>query len=244
MIRPVRVSLGLTILICILCVSATAEPPQGEGWKPLFNGRDLAGWKLGGGRPESEITPQSDWHVVDGVIDYNAKDGKNLWTEKSYGDFVLHAEWRLKTAKELYGKETDAQGKPITHSPDSGLYLRGVAKCQTNIWLDQMGSGEIWGCRVDKNLPQDVRDQRYRPSQRADKPQGQWNTFEITLKGQHITVVLNGVKVIDAPLPDDIPATGPIALQHHGRFDAATKTWSAASATVQFRDLYIKELAP
>lgn len=90
-------------------------------------------------------------------------------------------------------------------------------------------------------LPEEIREQRYRPSQRADLPLGQWNTFQVTLRGRQITVVLNGVKVIDAPLPDDIPDSGPIALQHHGRFDPKTRTWSGGSSTVQFRNLYIRD---
>src|SRR5687767_5641588 len=60
---------------------------------PLFNGKDLAGWKIPAG-------DNGHWKVVDGVIDYDAqseaKDDKNLWSEKEYGDFVLRAEWRIK----------------------------------------------------------------------------------------------------------------------------------------------------
>ena len=67
------------------------------------------------------------------------------------------------------------------------------------------------------------------PKMKADKPLGQWNRFLITMKGDRLTVDLNGKRVIDnAQLPGVAPR-GPIALQHHG--DA-----------VQFANLFVKEL--
>src|SRR5437762_12646663 len=64
------------------------------GFTPLFNGRDLAGWKIPAG-------DNGHWKVLDGVIDYDAESeasgDKSLWTEKPYGDFVLRVEWRLKS---------------------------------------------------------------------------------------------------------------------------------------------------
>ena len=232
----------VSVLLIGLCCVAAADPPTGEGWTPLFNGKDLTGWRLTGGGAAQNVPADSDWKVIDGVIDYNAKDGKSIRTEKSYGDFVLYIEWRMKTAKELYGKETDDAGKPIRHAPDSGVFLRGTGRGQINIWLSPMGSGEMWGLRHDKKIPEDVREKRYRPITRADKPLGEWNTFEVTMKGKHVTVLLNGTKVIDAPLPEDFPDTGSIVLQHHGKYDAAKKRWSPAAATVQFRNITIKEL--
>ena len=40
---------------------------------------------------------------------------------------------------------------------DSGIYLRGNAKSQVNIWMWPCGSGEVWGYRVDPSMPADVR---------------------------------------------------------------------------------------
>ena len=67
------------------------------------------------------------------------------------------------------------------------------------------------------------------PKMKADKPLGQWNRFIITMKGDRLTVQLNGQTVIEnAQLPDVAPR-GPIALQHHG--DA-----------IEFANIYIREL--
>jgi len=224
---------ALVFLLSAMVVLSTAAPPRGEGWAALFNGRDLSGWKA----PKNN---NGHWKAVDSLIDYDARGGDCLWTEKSFADFVLHIEWRLKTAKELYGAEKDQDGKPFNYSPDSGIYLRGMPKAQTNIWMNPMGSGEVWGYRTDPKMPEEIR-KACTPKVRADKPLGEWNVQEITMKGDHLTVVLNGETVIDTQLPD-VPASGPIALQHHGGFDPRTKRWHPASSCIQFRNIYVKEL--
>jgi hypothetical protein len=155
--------------------------------------------------------PEGDnghWKVIDGVIDYDAcseapgKD-KNLWTAKEYGDFTLKIDWRLKQTTGLYDMpvvlpdgthKLDENGKEIkipTPNADSGIYLRGVGKSQINIWCWPIGSGEVYGYRMDKTMPPEVR-AGVTPKVKADKPVGEWNTFEITMKGDRLTVVLNG----------------------------------------------------
>lgn len=230
-----RLTVAVVIAAWMLAVAlpAVAEPPEGEGWAPLFNGKDYSGWKL----PDRA---KGSWTVKDGVMDYDAKAGVTLWTEKSFANFVLHIEWRLKTAKDLYGSDKDENGKPYRFHADSGIFLRGMAKAQTNIWPNPMGSGEVWGFRTDKNMPEEVR-KACVPKLRADKPLGEWNVQENTMKGEHLTVVLNGKTVIDTELPG-IKPSGPIGLQHHGGFDKKTNRWRPASSCIQFRHVYIKEL--
>ena len=117
---------------------------------------------------------------------------------------------------------------PVLDGGDSGIYLRGSTKAQLNIWNWPVGSGEIWGYRVDQKMPAEVR-KGATPIQKADNKIGEWNRFEITAKGDRVTVVLNGKTVIkDARLPG-IPKKGPIGLQHHGDL-------------IQFAKIYIKEL--
>ncbi len=78
------------------------------------------------------------------------------------------------------------------------------------------------------------------PKVNADRDIGQWNSFEITMRGDRLTVVLNGISVIsDARLPG-VPARGPIALQHHGNWKDGA--WVSPPALVQFRNLAIREL--
>lgn len=216
---------------------------------PLFNGRDFTGWKVPAG-------DNGHWRVVDGVIDYDAlseaKDDKNLWTEKSFGDFVLRLDWRIKelpyTNPNVFivlpdgSHKKDQNGRDIripVPDSDSGVYVRGTSKAQINIWNWPVGSGEVYGYRTDASMPAEVR-AGVTPSAHADRHIGEWNTFEITMRGTRLTVVLNGVTVVgNAELPG-VPATGPIALQHHG--SKKGDAWTSSPSLVQFRNVAIAEL--
>lgn len=223
-----------------------------EGFIALFNGKDLAGWKV----PEGD---NGHWKVVDGVIDYDArseakdKNKRDLWTDKSYKDFVLKVDWRLKTEKGFKNRvpiiqadgtdKVDSNGNKETveiDDVDSGIYLRGAKKSQVNIWLWPIGSGEVYGYRTDTKQSAEVR-AAVTPKKKADKARGEWNTFEITMKGDRLWVTLNGAEVIsNAQLPD-VPKEGPIGLQHHGGFDKDGKALGPPSL-VQFKNISIKEL--
>ncbi len=135
-------------------------------------------------------------------------DGKggSLVTAEKYGDFELYVDWKI-----------EPKG-------DSGIYLRG--KPQVQIWDDPVGSGGLYNNKKGPSKPLVV----------ADNPVGRWNTFHIVMKGDRVTVDLNGKRVVDGvPLEnwpdykDPLPATGTIELQHHGN-------------TLQFRNIYVKPL--
>jgi hypothetical protein len=122
---------------------------------------------------------------------------------------------------------------------DSGIFLRGSGKHQLNIWCWPIGSGEIYGVRMDRQTSPEVR-AAVTPRTQADKPVGEWNHFEITVQGSTVTVVLNGKSVIaGAPLAD-LPARGRIALQHHGA--KRDGKWTSPPALVQFKNIFIKAL--
>ncbi|MGM0738756.1 MAG: 3-keto-disaccharide hydrolase [Bacteroidota bacterium] len=228
---------------------SASESAGNEGFVSLFNGEDLTGW----------IVPEGDgghWRVVDGVIDYDAlseaPDDKNLWSEEEYGDFVLRLDWRIKETPFVNHNariirpdgtyQRDASGEIIRISvpdSDSGVYLRGSSKSQINIWSWPVGSGEVWGYRTDPDMPPEVA-AGVTPSVFADNHIGEWNTFEITMVGERLTVELNGQLVIeDVPLPG-VDARGPIALQHHGRQEDGE--WTSSPSLVQFRNISIRKL--
>ena len=212
---------------------SVAKPP--EGFTALFNGKDLTGWQGLIEMPKRQKLQADPKAYAEAVKAANAKvlphwkvqphgvlyyDGKSnsLQTVKDYGDIELYLDWK------------------IAPKGDSGLYLRGQPQVQ--IWdsettdgargLDKnSGSGGLW------NNPE-----KYgkRPLVKADKPVGEWNTFHIVMKGDKVTVKLNGKLVVDAqPLQNyfdkksPLPAKGPIELQHHG-----DPLW--------FRNIYLKEL--
>ena len=242
-------NLGLPLAALVLVGSIPAMAAE-DGFVALFNGRDLAGWRVPAG-------DNGHWKVVDGVIDYDARSeasgDKSLWTDKEYGDFVLRAEWRIKETPYVNPNVTivlpdgtnkkGPDGKVIriaVPDSDSGLYLRGQPKAQVNIWCWPVGSGEVYGYRTDDQLPAGVR-AGVTPKTIADRDVGEWNAFEITLKGDRLTVVLNGRTVLqEAHLPG-VAAKGPIGLQHHGEWKDGQ--WVSPPALVQFRNVQVKELA-
>jgi hypothetical protein len=238
-------------LVTIIALAGNAADDSLQGFTPLFNGKDLSGWKVPPG-------DNDHWKVVDGVIDYDARSegegDKCLWTDKSYRDFILRLDWRLKkdpgfvhrvavigpdggTKKGPDGKEETVEIEDV----DSGVYLRGSSKSQVNIWMWPIGSGEVYGYRTDSKMPAEVR-AGVTPKKNADRPRGEWNTFEITMKSDRLSVKLNGEEVIQNARLPGVPKEGPIALQHHGSFDSKTGKWTGPPSLVQFRNISIKEL--
>lgn len=220
-----------------------------EGFVPLFTGTDLRNWKV----PEGD---NGHWRVVNEVIDYDAKSeatgDKSLWSEKTYKDFQLIADWRIKETpyqnprvRKILpdgSEELDADGKPVALTlpdSDSGIYLRGNSKYQVNIWCWPVGSGEMYGVRRDPAMPPEVR-AGATPVVKADKPVGKWNRFEITVRGSTVTVVLNGQTVLPGVTIPGLPESGPIALQHHGSMKDGV--WTSPPSLVQFRNIFIREL--
>lgn len=237
----------LTLAVCGYAVSAQQNVPK--GFVSLFNGKDFSQWKV----PDGD---NGHWKVIDGVIDYDAeseaKENKHLWTEKSYKNFILYVDWKIKSTPYKNPNvpiilpsglhKLDENGKPITMivpDSDSGILLRGIGKCQTNIWGWPIGSGEVYGYRMDEKMPAEVR-KGVTPRTNADKNIGEWNTFKITMKDNRLTVELNGTIVIENALLPDLPATGPIGLQHHGA--KKDGEWVSPPSLVQFRNIYIKEI--
>ncbi len=208
-----------------------------QGFTPLYTGLDLTGWKADDGH-------KGHWQPKDWILDYDGKSeaaDKNLWTEKEYGDFVLIADWRwtMKPVKRNrpvilptgdYALDDNGKTKEVEvlDAGDSGIYLRGSSKAQVNMWCWPIGSGEVYGYRTDKNMPAAVR-AACTPKMVADKPLGQWNRFTITMKGDRLTVDLNGKLVIENAQLPGVARRGRIALQHHGD-------------PVQFANMFIKEL--
>jgi hypothetical protein len=180
----------------------------------------------------------------DGSLDYDGKctaSDPHLWTAKSYKDFVLQVDWRwkdkpVKTDHPVVNPDgtyqLDGDGRRVMAAGetagDSGILLRGNEKSQINIWGWPVGSGEIFGYRDDAQMPPAVR-AACTPRVRADNPVGKWNRFLITMKGEQVTIVLNGKTVVDNARLPGVPATGPLGLQHH-------------NGAIEFANVAIREL--
>jgi hypothetical protein len=97
----------------------------------------------------------------------------------------------------------------------------------------------MYGVRMDAKAPAEMR-AAVTPRTQADKPVGEWNQFEITVRGKTVSVKLNGKMVIPGAELPDLPARGPIILQHHG--SKRDGKWTSPPSLVQFRNIAVKEL--
>lgn len=244
----------LTVLLAVAgacggSMAFAADNVAPDGFTALFNGRDFTNWQV----PEGD---NGHWKVINGVIDYDAESearrDKNLWSTREYENFILHVDWRIKEtpyinpnvpyilpdgthAHDAYGKEI----KMALPDSDSGIFIRGNGKYQVNIFCWPIGSGEMYGVRTDPNTPPELRT-AVTPRTQADKPAGEWNHFEITVRGQTVKVVLNGKTVIPGAELPQLPARGRLALQHHG--SKQNGKWTGPPSLLQFKNIYIKEL--
>jgi hypothetical protein len=166
----------------------------------LFNGKDLTGWRLINDKQKNGFT------VVNGVLSNNPVQTEgaphvsygNIRTDAVFNDFNLKIEVNVPAGS------------------NSGIYLRGLYEIQVldsyKKELDPHNMGAVYS--------------RIKPTVGAEKPAGTWQTLDITLCDRHITVILNGTKIIDnqpvygptgGAIISDVNAEGPIYLQgDHG----------------------------
>jgi len=103
---------------------------------------------------------------------------------------------------------------------------------QVNIWCWPIGSGEMYGIRTNPNTSPELR-AAVTPRTQADKPVGEWNHFEIAVRGKTVTVALNGKPVLPGATIPDLPARGRLALQHHG--GERDSQWNSSPSMLQFK---------
>jgi len=241
---------GLAFALGPAAVTTDAQGAPPAGFVSIFNGKDLTGWKI----PEGD---GGHWKVVNGAIDYDASSeakDKNLWTVKSYKNFELMVDWRIKETPYISKNmkivmpdgtnKKDEQGREINlvaPDSDSGIIPRGFGKAQFNIWNWPVGSGEMYGYRTAKESTPEQR-RNATPRMNADKNIGEWNTFHITVQGNSVMLVHNGQNVIPKWTLPDLPAEGSIGLQHHGGPKGPDGNYTGIPALLQYRNIYVKEL--
>ena len=206
------------LLLVLLCISELRADEKDEGFVPLFNSKDLQGWK------ERQVPANKGgyWSVKDGVLTAKAGAGW-LGTEKMYTNYVLHVEWKIvengNSGVFLRVPYTDSKESPST----TGFEIQ---------ILDDNGSqykGKLKPYQYSGSLYYFV------PARKPMfKGAGEWNSYEITCMGDKISVIYNGEKVVDADISKDPkmqtrPKKGFIGLQNHG-------------SAVEFRKVAIKVL--
>jgi hypothetical protein len=203
---------ALLLATFLMGLGVVSQTQPDTGWIPLFNGKDLSGWKNNG---------EEKWIAEQGTILCESAANKYgyLTTEKTYRDFDL----RLKFKGEASGNSgvffhskitgidpqhgPDIEGMQIEVDPSVGKHTGGLYESGGRGWVIQPNSeGEL-----------------------ALKP-GEWNDLAVSVEGSHIITLLNGVKVADyndaAPKFTD----GVIALQIH----------TGGGVRMRWKDIYIR----
>lgn len=184
----------LMIVPLLAASAAWAQAPAESGWVPLFNGKDLSGWKNNGAEK---------WVVENGEIVGESTVGKYgyLTTEKTYRDFLLRVRFKCDglgnygvflrsriVGEGEYGP--DIEGTQVEVDPErdtGGIYESG---------------GRGWVARSSEL------------SAGAIKPRD-WNELEIAIEGKHVVTRLNGVQIVDYYDPAPRFMDGVIGLQLH-----------------------------
>jgi hypothetical protein len=177
--------------------------------QPMFNGKDLAGW-TGADKPADLC-----WLVENGDVVCTGKKGPWLRSDKEYDDFNLRFDYQL-TAGGNSGIFVRVPSDGNHHradekAPEAGfeVQLLDDAAKQYKDLKDYQFSGSVYDIAG--------------ASQHVSHPAGEWNSMEINAKGQHITIIHNGVKVVDAeaakfPLLNLRKTKGHLGLQNHSSF--------------------------
>jgi hypothetical protein len=213
-------------------VSSGADVP--ESFQAIFNGRDLTGWHgmphfdprdLAKMTPENRAKQIAEWTAdskkhwtVENEELVNDGHGAYLVTDREYTDYELLIDYKT---------------VPLA---DSGIYLKANPQVQIwdyteeakfNIGADK-GSGGLWN-----NSPGAAGKD---PSELADKPFGEWNSFRIRQIGARTSVWLNGKHVVDNAIMENyfdrespLFAKGPICLQTHG-------------GEIRWRNIFLREI--
>lgn len=217
-----RTKVFFSSLAAALLVTACASFSRESGFVSLFDGQTLNGWKHVGG-------PADGYGVKDGVI-FCSPNGRNLFTERIYSDFVLRFEFKLEDgANNGVGIRAPLQG--------DAAYLG----MEIQILEDAAADRGKWG----KLRPEQYHGSIYdvvAAKRGALKPAGQWNTEEITADGRHIKVVVNGLTLVDANLND---VADPEKIRKHpGLFSECGHIGFLGHGDyLEFRNIRIKELA-
>jgi hypothetical protein len=188
--KPRPLAFALSLFFAAALAGAAAEPKL----VPLFNGKDLSGFKA----EESK----EFWRVENGILigeNNAAKKGNYLWTAKDYADFVI---------------EFDVRWKGVTErGVDTGVEMR-----KPNIQLQLGISGslkvDMSGSFYTGGKPAYPEAGQAKNAKALMKPEGEWNTFRIQAKGPTFTCWINGQKASEYTDPK-FSGPAPLGLQIH-----------------------------
>ena len=170
-----------------------AAEEEAEGFRLLFNGKDLDGWKIIGS-PEG-------WCVDKGLLSCNGEGRGWIRPDETYTDFVLRLDYRISEGGNSgIFLRTSEEGRPAYQ----GMEIQLLDDRRSPLTVKS--NGGIYDAVA--------------PTQEASRPAGIWNMIEVSCQGPRVRVVLNGREVVDCDTsahPDlkDRLKSGYIGLQNH-----------------------------
>jgi len=211
----VKSALAGILCVAVACAAGLREP----GFFPLFNGKNLDGWRLVGG-------VGSGYVIEDGRIVCPSDGGGNLFTEKQYADFVLRLEFKLSEGgnsgigiRAPYEGDAAYQGMEIQVLDDPAPVYKSIRPAQH--------CGSIYDVFPAKHG--------------LLKPTGGWNACEITANGRRISIRLNGTLIVDADL-DTVKDPG-VLKRHPGLARTMGHIgFLGHKSHVEFRNVRLREL--
>jgi hypothetical protein len=201
-----------------MLLSSWAAAQKKAQWQPLFNGKDLTGWK--------EVNGTATYEAKNGEIVGTSVPGSPnsfLATEKNYGDFILELELKL-DAEMNYGIQFRSESTPEYNNGRVHGYQMEVDPS------DRAWSGGIYDeARRGWLYPLELN-----PAAKPAFKKKDWNKYRIECRGSEIRTWINGVAC--AHLIDDMTLKGFIALQVHQIYKAEDK-----GKQIHWRNLKIME---
>jgi len=212
-----------TVLLASLLFSA-APDVAGDGFRPLFNGKDLTGWVNVNCHP-------STFFVKDNMIITTGKPVGFLRTDRMYENFVLEFDWMHQNKTEVGNSGLFVWGDPI---PAVGTgYTRGIevqVLVNLNVKDTYTSHGDlfsIWGAKCKPDRPHPKGWERCLPSEERAKGGGEWNHYKVNGNNGTIKLEVNGKEV--SGVSECNPRKGYLALESEG-----AECW--------FKNIRIKEL--
>ena len=147
----------------------------------LWNGSDMAGLKLV--LEDSTADPLQTWSVRDSVLYCTGVPAGYFRTEKSYGQYRLHVEWR-------WPEEPGNSGVLLHMQEPDKVWPKSI-----EAQLMAENAGDFWvidGAEINEHTDQSTR-RVIKLKDSSEKPVGEWNSYDITCKADSIVVMVNGV---------------------------------------------------
>jgi hypothetical protein len=196
------------------------------GFTPLFNGKDLTGWKLVGKKGEG-------YGVKDGVLYCARGGGGNLFTEKEYSDFIFRFEFKL--------EEGSNNGLGIRAPLEGDAAYMGMELQILDDSTAEKKYGRLRPSQFHGSIYDVIPARRDKDAAGALKPPGEWNSQEVACQGRNVKVTLNGKVIVDANLNN--VTDGAVLLKHPGLLrDRGHIGFLGHNDYVEFRNIRIMEV--